>query len=114
MPPAPAPVPPPPTSPLHAILTHQTFSGAFTFSEALLGSLSIAVKDFEEKAAADGIENRDVFATAVVVAYLEEKMAGEKDSWELVVDKAREWMEEKCRGVEGVEKIMAAARTLLG
>jgi hypothetical protein len=114
MPPAPAPVPPPPTSPLHAILTHQTFSGAFTFSEALLGSLSIAVKDFEEKAAADGIEDSDVFATAVVVAYLEEKMAGEKDSWELVVDKAREWMEEKCRGVEEVEKIMAAARRLVG
>jgi hypothetical protein len=113
MPPVPAPAPPPPSSPLHAILTHQTFSGAFTFSEALLRSLSVAVKDFEEKAAVDGIEDRDVFATAVVVAYLEEKMAGERDSWELVVDKAREWMEEKCRGVEGVEKIMAAARRLV-
>jgi hypothetical protein len=113
IPPAPAPAPPPPTSPLHAILTHQTFSGAFTFSEALLRSLSIAVKDFEEKAAADGIEDRDVFATAVVVAYLEEKMSDEKDSWELVVDKAREWMEEKCRGVEGMKKIMAAARRLV-
>jgi hypothetical protein len=113
---APAPPPPtsPPASPLHAILMHQTFSGAFTFSEALLGSLSIAVRDFEAKAAADGIEDRDVFATAVVVAYLGEKMADEKDSWELVVDKAREWMEEKCRGVEGVEKIMAAARRLVG
>jgi hypothetical protein len=115
-PPAPAPPPStsPPASPLHAILMHQTFSGAFTFSEALLGSLSIAVKDFEEKAATDGIEDRDVFATAVVVAYLEEKMADEKDSWELVVDKAREWMEEKCRGVEGVEKVMTAARRLVG
>jgi hypothetical protein len=93
---------------------HQTFSGAFTFSEALLGSLSIALKDFEEKAAANGIEDRDVFATAVAVAYLEEKMADEKDSWELVVDKAREWMEEKCQGVEGAEKVIAAARRLVG
>jgi hypothetical protein len=115
---APAPAPPPstspPASPLHAILMHQTFSGAFTFSEALLGSLSIALKDFEEKAAANGIEDRDVFATAVAVAYLEEKMADEKDSWELVVDKAREWMEEKCQGVEGAEKVIAAARRLVG
>jgi hypothetical protein len=101
-----------PTS-LHAILLHQTFGGAFPFSETLLRSLSVILEDFEKRIVLEGIEERDVLATGVVVAFLEEKMADEKDSWELIVDKARQWMEDRCQGVEGAEKIMAAARKLI-
>ena len=108
----PASAPAPPTT-LHSILLHQTFSGAFPFSEALLTSLSVALKDFGERRALEGIDDLDVFTTAVVVVFFEGKMAREKDSWELVVEKARQWMEDRCQGVEGVEKVIAAARKLI-
>jgi hypothetical protein len=32
--------------------------------------------------------------TAIVVVFLERKMADEEDTWELVVEKARRWVEE--------------------
>jgi hypothetical protein len=33
--------------------------------------------------------------TAIVVVFLERKMADEEDTWELVVEKARKWVEDK-------------------
>jgi len=35
-----------------------------------------------------------VVATALVVLYLETKLVAEKDTWELVVEKARMWLED--------------------
>jgi hypothetical protein len=53
-----------------------------TASIAKLGSFK------DEKAAAT------VAATALVVLYLETKLVAEKDTWELVVEKARMWLED--------------------
>jgi hypothetical protein len=41
-----------------------------------------------------------IFATALVICFLEQKMAGEEDMWELVVEKARTWLESNSTVVE--------------
>lgn len=93
---------------------HQAFSGAFTYSEALLTSISVSLEAFKKEIAISGITDNDVLATSVAVVYLEDKMADEQDSWELVVDKARQWLEEQCQGIEGgVEKVLAIAKKLV-
>ena len=55
---------------------------------------------------------QDVFSTAVVVSWLEQRMRAEKDVWELVVDKAKAWIEGEVSGLE-LEELMKEVRELV-
>jgi hypothetical protein len=46
----------------------------------------------------------DVLATALVLAYLEVVMGEKRDEWEMLADKAREWLERKLTEVEGEKR----------
>jgi hypothetical protein len=107
---------------LHSILLHQTFTGSFPFATALLSALSVSIESFDK----GNIElnkiiqnyeitkSVDMLTTGVVVIFLESKMTNEKHSWELVVEKARQWLEENCGGVERAEIVLATARKIVG
>jgi len=46
------------------------------------------------KQALDRTKAEQLLSTAIVVVYLETKMEDEEDTWELVVEKARTWLED--------------------
>lgn len=85
----------------------------------MLEWLGISVSDFaramkEGWGDADARADQNCVATAVAIVLLEEKVPECKDEWELVVDKAREWLENECVGREGgVDKVFGVARELL-
>ncbi|OAA34161.1 von Willebrand domain containing protein [Beauveria brongniartii RCEF 3172] len=96
-------------TPLEAIIALQTFGGSWTWStalEELLGvTREVAGKQLEVAA-------EEVAATVCAVAYLEEKLADEQEVWELVVDKAREWLS-MTLGEDGVAPLEKRARQML-
>ena len=60
-----------------------------------------------EKMVRTGVEEK-VWVTALVVSFLEEKMRSEEGVWEMVVEKARAWLEKE-KG-QGLAEVMAAAK----
>lgn len=99
---------------LHRLIALQSFSGAWSWNNRLeevlrngLGLSEAMVRGLQRK---EG-EELDVVATAVAVAVMEEKLAGLRGSWELVVEKARGWLD--IQGKEGlVERAAALVRGL--
>ncbi len=54
------------------------------------------------------VNGKDVWATALVLAFLETKTSNRADEWELMAQKAREWMDIQAPGE--VAAIVAAAK----
>lgn len=55
--------------------------------------------------------NEKVWATALVVAYLQSTAAGRAEEWEIVVQKALDWLQGSAWGQ--VSSILEAAKSLL-
>lgn len=86
-------------TPLMALVHFQTFAGFWKSSDSVrifevLGGkhLKSALVNILPKAGYTGISD-DATVTVAVVAFLRQRLAAEKDSWELVVDKALSWLE---------------------
>lgn len=109
-----------PTDVLEAIVARQSFGGSWAWgSGELLTALGLDAAALDAKlqslASCFGLvfsPGTDLAATAVVLAYLEAKMAGKKDEWEMLAEKAMDWIagELKTKGasataVEFVEKV---------
>lgn len=70
---------------LNGIVALQTFEGKWVWSDKLLALLGLnkdAVK----------AQKSDEVATAMVLAYLEVKLADRKDEWEMLAEKAQDWL----------------------
>ncbi|KAI4286367.1 MAG: hypothetical protein L6R35_004377 [Caloplaca aegaea] len=84
----------PPTGPktdnekVHAVIEMQDFEGWWELSEALAAVLDVGIEGSRSKE----------WVTMLVVKWLEVKMKGEGEVWELVVDKARAWLEGQVMG----------------
>ena len=84
---------------MHALISHQDFSGAFRFDARVLGWLNVSVAVFQQKREACGTASQSgddadtVLLTALAVVYFERRLAEFGDEWELVVEKARSWLE---------------------
>jgi hypothetical protein len=73
-----------------ALIDCQDFEGTWDAAdvEPILGfQIPVNITDSEEA-------ERKSWVTMIVVCFLEEKMAAERDTWELVVAKARTWLEQ--------------------
>ena len=93
------------TSTLDEIVKAQTFEGFWEWTPELLLWLGLNENNVRDKLAAQAQkENRDaqfleekdvstVIATLLVMAYLERKAAGEKSVWELMHQKAGQWVQ---------------------
>ena len=75
--------------PLDAIISLQRFQGFWDLDQALLDACGVGPK----AAALKGKESQTrIWATILAISFLERKLASEKDTWELIVDKARGWL----------------------
>ena len=82
---SPSPVPMSASEKVHAIIGMQDFEGAWEYSDELVKILEVNV--------GKEIHITKEWVTTLVIRWLEDKMQGEKDVWELVVEKARAWLQ---------------------
>lgn len=103
---------------LNRLLTHQSFSGCFSANPSVLSLLHISAEAFARGLEDIGVTEEegaaDVLTTALVVVYMERKLVELKGEWELVVEKARGWVDGVCGGrTGGVEGIFRTAARLV-
>ncbi|KAL9019182.1 MAG: hypothetical protein Q9185_003563 [Variospora sp. 1 TL-2023] len=85
---APPPGPKTDNEKVHAVIEMQDFEGWWEPSEALAAVLDVGIEGSRSKE----------WVTMLVVKWLEVKMKGEGEVWELVVEKARAWLEGQVMG----------------
>jgi hypothetical protein len=76
--------------PLHALIELQTFEGFWNWTQELCTALGVVKAAVESKK--PGVDEK-VLATALAVRYFEAKLAKDKDGWEMIVEKAKTWLE---------------------
>ncbi|KAK3824899.1 MAG: von Willebrand domain-containing protein [Benniella sp.] len=86
---------------VYGIVGLQTFEGYWEWQESLLSCVGVDPVLAAEAVKKHGWDLR-VAATALAIVFLEKKKASEKDAWELVVEKAKGWMEEQIGASEVV------------
>ncbi|PTB70209.1 hypothetical protein BBK36DRAFT_1173527 [Trichoderma citrinoviride] len=82
-------------SPLLVLATLQTFVGSWHWDsrlEAVLGITAQLAADRVQLPGDQSAQQTDVLATLCAVVFLKKKLASEKDSWELLVQKAEDWL----------------------
>jgi hypothetical protein len=101
----------------------QTFEGYFVLDLALATLLGVSIPVLEARLmwfvpgnAGLSLEHRKkVWATVLAIKLFETQLARERNVWELVVDKAREWMEGLAGvGVEDITQLEKMAGVVLG
>jgi hypothetical protein len=98
----------PSASPLHSLISLQTFVGAWDWNEDLFAVVMYGkTPEFD---AAFGSEQ--LMTTALAVAYMETKLTDRKDVWEMVVAKAKTWMGTQVQP-EAVDGLIEKAKGLL-
>jgi hypothetical protein len=76
--------------PLQALIETQTFEGFWEWTRELCTVLGVDKTAVESKVT--GFDTK-VLATALAVHYFEAKLSKDKDSWEMIVEKAKGWLE---------------------
>ena len=75
-----------------ALTSLQTAAGAFRYEESILDLvIGAQVEKFRELCEGRNI-GQDRWLTAFIIAFIEQRFAGEKETWELIVEKSREWL----------------------
>ncbi|KAI9878849.1 MAG: hypothetical protein M1830_010321 [Pleopsidium flavum] len=97
---------------LHRIISLQSFEGLWELTNALLRVLKLSRVDAEDKVPVKTRVN--VWATVLAIYFLEQKMGDQKDSWELVVEKARVWLGSEGVDEEALGKLYEMAEGLIG
>ncbi|KAK7421638.1 hypothetical protein QQX98_002105 [Neonectria punicea] len=100
-----------PSNPLQALTDLQTFVGTWTWSETLEKVLGFTKADASKlslpTAVASHSDRHTILATACAALYYKKNLKADKDSWEMLVEKAESWLEEQLGGdVEELEKVI--------
>ncbi|KAK5651239.1 hypothetical protein OQA88_12703 [Cercophora sp. LCS_1] len=85
---------------LEAVVALQTFAGFWVWTPRLLKLLELDPNAVDNKIRdlALGVSpGSDLLATALALAYFKEKLAGREDEWEMVADKARDWLAQEAQ-----------------
>ena len=102
-----------PNEKVHSLIALQHFDGSWSAGDAvnLAGVMDCGESVFEfPRRHLGSFGDGDVWATALVVVFLEDKVASEKGVWEMVVEKARAWLEGKVGKGRGLEDVVAEAK----
>ncbi|CZT25282.1 related to Vault poly[ADP-ribose] polymerase [Ramularia collo-cygni] len=92
---------------IHEIISLQTFAGAWIWGTDLLRLVGKAESQVDINKLGN---DKDVAATVLAVAFMESTLRASKDTWELVVNKARMWLGKKMGGDnKAVEALIRAA-----
>ena len=89
------------TDPLQKIIALQTFEGYWNLDAPLLEVVGLSA----QHKAPQGVDSK-VWAAVLAITFLERKMAGDKEAWEMVVEKARGWLEDVEKGQKGASEEM--------
>ena len=89
------------TDPLQKIIALQTFEGYWNLNAPLLEVVGLPA----QHKAPQGVDSK-VWAAVLAITFLERKMAGEKEVWEMVVEKARGWLGNVEKGQKGMSEEM--------
>ncbi|KAH8169390.1 vault protein inter-alpha-trypsin domain-containing protein [Sarocladium implicatum] len=79
---------------LHEIISMQAFDGSWRWSpelERILGLAKQKVMELNWPVTDESVRDQ-VSASVCVIAYLRKAFAGQKETWEMVVDKAEQWL----------------------
>ncbi|KAJ2989871.1 hypothetical protein NUW58_g3247 [Xylaria curta] len=88
---------------MHEIIRLQKSDGSWVWDQRLLNILGTSIAS----------EKRDaIVATALAIAFLQNRMAHEAASWELIVEKARSWLSQQ-PGVDAEKEITSLAKANL-
>lgn len=96
---------------LQHLIALQSFEGSWMYSAALMQALGIQ-EDVVKREIADKKGEKWVM-TVLVVAVFEERLGALKGSWDLVVEKARDWLA-GALGEERVEELVEVAKGVVG
>ena len=78
---------------VHKLIALQNFEGFWEYTADMYGILLLNGKDYRnDRMVKDDLEAK-VWTTVLVIAFLEQKMKAEEGVWDLVVEKARSWLE---------------------
>ncbi|KAL8777663.1 MAG: hypothetical protein Q9213_007762 [Squamulea squamosa] len=80
---------------VHAVIEMQDFEGWWEQNAQLLEIMGVSINGQQSK----------VWTTVLVMKWLDTKMTAEKDVWELVVEKAKSWLEDQGLGTEKLVEI---------
>ncbi|KAI9702103.1 MAG: hypothetical protein M1836_001447 [Candelina mexicana] len=94
---------------LHLLIALQSFDGCWELDSSLCNCLSISIETAESKldelleseGQGRAIQMRKVWASILAIAFFEKILTSEREAWELVVDKARLWLEGQVGMEEG-------------
>ena len=99
---------------MHALIDLQTFSGAWSWNAELFSILGVSESNGNKEAlGVETVAEPEIGATALAIAFLESRVPGKKDVWEMIVSKAREWLEQKVGGAKRVDEIVQKAKEVL-
>ena len=103
------------SDPLHTIISLQSFSGSWGFSPALQQALNVSSPNVQElmRILSSAPHESDIAVTAMTVAFLETEMKEKQGVWEMVVEKARAWLNGKIGSSEEVEEVIGRAGIVL-
>ena len=77
---------------LLALTSLQTAAGAFRYSKSVVDLvIGVEVEKFRELCEGRKI-TQDRWLTAFIIAFIEQRFAAEQETWELIVEKSREWL----------------------
>ena len=93
------------TQSLLMLTSLQTAIGFFKENDLVEKLIGPKFGIFRKECLDKGIETR-VWLTALIIAFIEREFSDDKDSWELIVEKAREWL--------GGDEIVLAAHNCFG
>ena len=80
---------------LLALTSLQTAAGAFRYEKSVVDLvLGADVEKFRELCEGRNI-GQDRWLTAFIIAFIEQRFAGEKETWELIVEKSRDWLQDE-------------------
>lgn len=84
-------------TPLQHLISLQRFDGSWTWSKELADALGVGEQQVSKMARDDGVEVQtpDVLATVAVILFFQRKLASERDTWDMIVNKAEGWVEGK-------------------
>lgn len=96
---------------LQKIIALQTFEGYWNLDAPLLEVVGLSTQHKSPQ----GVDSK-VWATMLAIMFLEKRMVGDKEAWEMVVEKARGWLKDMEEGQQGVfeEKWTLAEQLVLG
>jgi hypothetical protein len=102
-----------PINTLDSLVTLQMFAGFWIWSDQLFTILNLdkgrLTKSLDSTTAKG---KQDVMATIAVVSYMRTKLASEKESWEMLAEKALQWLEGQLGGSDTVEEAVSVAGAL--